>query len=139
MLRRQRDHYGQNKNIHANGSRENLLFIINRMILIQKKKLTTQPLCRRSFNKPNLKWDLNWLIMRALCTIRAICDLVLLSVQRLRLQLFMLSLLTIFYSLNFHSFSITHCIAHTIINKRQVFSTTIYLNDFVLTEVVVAS
>ena len=59
--------------------------------------------------------------------------------RRLRLQLFMLSLFTIFNSLNFHSFSITHCIANIIINKRQVFLITIYLNDFVLTVVVVAS
>ena len=34
MLRRQRDRYYQNKIIHTNGSKENLLFIINRMILI---------------------------------------------------------------------------------------------------------
>ena len=46
MLRRQRDHDDQNKIIHTNGSKENLLFIINRMILIQKKKLMIQPLCR---------------------------------------------------------------------------------------------
>ena len=38
-----------------------------------------------------------------------------------------------FYSLKFHSFSITHCIASIIINKWQVVFTTIYLNDFVLT------
>ena len=46
MLRRQRDHDDQNKIIHTNGSKENLLFIIYRMILIQKKKLMIQPLCR---------------------------------------------------------------------------------------------
>ena len=34
MLGRQGDHYAQNKIIHTNGSKENLLFIINRMILI---------------------------------------------------------------------------------------------------------
>ena len=46
MIRRQRDRYGQNKIIHRNGSKENLLFIINRMILTQKNKLMIQPLCR---------------------------------------------------------------------------------------------
>ena len=48
MLRRQRDHYGQSKIIHTNGSRENLLFMTNRRILIQEKKLMTQRLCRGS-------------------------------------------------------------------------------------------
>ena len=43
MLRRQRDQYGQNKIIHINGNKENLLFIINHMILIRIKKLMTQP------------------------------------------------------------------------------------------------
>mgnify|MGYP002803558199 CR=1 FL=1 len=43
MLRQQRDDYGQNKIIHTNGGKENL-FIINRMILIQKKTLMTRPL-----------------------------------------------------------------------------------------------
>ena len=66
---------------------------------------------RESFNKPNLKWDLNRINMRVLCTIREICDLALYTVRRLRLQLFMSSLFTILNCLNFHSFSITHCIA----------------------------
>ena len=99
----------------------------------------TQPLYRGGINKPNLKLGLNRIIMQALCTIREICDLALSSVRRLHLQLFMSSLLTLFYSLNFHCFWITHCIAHTITNKRQVLITTVYLNDFVLTVVVVAS
>ena len=43
MLRRQGELYGQNKIIHTNESKENLLFTINRFILIRKKKLLTQP------------------------------------------------------------------------------------------------
>ena len=43
MLRQQRDDCGQGRVIHAGGGKENL-FIINRMILIQKKTLMTRPL-----------------------------------------------------------------------------------------------
>ena len=46
MIRRQRDHYGQNKIFHTNDSKENLMYIIGRMNLIQKKELMTQPLFR---------------------------------------------------------------------------------------------
>ena len=46
MIRRQREHCGQNKIIHINGAKENLSFIIIHMILTQKKKLMTQTLCR---------------------------------------------------------------------------------------------
>ena len=75
MLRRKRDHYSQNKIIHTNGNKENLWFIINRMTLIQKKKVDgTAFMSRKSFDKPNLKVDLNLIIMCALCTIREICD-----------------------------------------------------------------
>ena len=55
MLRRQRDHYGQNKIILTNGNKENLLFIVNGIILIQKKKLMTTLMSRMSFTEPNLK------------------------------------------------------------------------------------
>ena len=54
MIRRQRNDYGQNRIIHTNGSKENLLFIINRMTLTQKKKLMTALTSRKSFAKPNL-------------------------------------------------------------------------------------
>ena len=46
MIRRQRDDYDQNKIIHIKGTKENLSFIISRMILIQKKKVMAQALCR---------------------------------------------------------------------------------------------
>ena len=45
---------------------------------------------------------------------------------------------TIFIS-NYSFLSITHCTARTTNYKQQVFFTTIYLNDFVLTVIVVAT
>ena len=56
MLRRQPDHYGQKKIIHTEGSNQNLLSIINRMILIQKKEVNdTAFTSGKSFTKPNLE------------------------------------------------------------------------------------
>ena len=46
MLRRQRDHYGQNKILHRNGSKENFLFIIQSYDFNTEKEVDAQPLCR---------------------------------------------------------------------------------------------
>ena len=56
MPRQQCDRYSQNKNIHTNGNKENLLFNT------EKEVNDTAFMSRNSFNKLNLKWDLNQII-----------------------------------------------------------------------------
>ena len=77
MIRRQHDDYGQNKIIHIHGSKGNLLFIVNHMVSIQKKKLSTQPLCRERVYLTEIKIGLATGYRGALGTIREICDLAL--------------------------------------------------------------
>ena len=77
MLRRQRDHYGQNKIIHTNSNKKKLVVYYQSYDVNTEKEVnTTAFMSRESFNKPNLKWDLNRINMRVLCT-REICDLAL--------------------------------------------------------------